>query len=65
MTWIFIVSRNSCIERVKTFNDYWEGSKFTDKFIYGIDPNIVTYPSYNRDENYRKDDLTIGLYKSE
>jgi hypothetical protein len=64
MNWTFIVVRNSTVERVKTFSDFWEGAKFTDNFIKAIDPNFHgNFPIYNRNENYRNGDLSVGLYK--
>lgn len=65
MNWTFIVVRDNIVEQAKTFSDFWEGCKHTDAFIKAIDPNFHgNFPIYNRNENYRKDDLTVGLYKS-
>jgi hypothetical protein len=65
MNWTFIVVRNNSVEQARTFSDFWEGCKHTDSFIKSIDPNFHgNFPIYNRNENYRKDDLTVGLYKS-
>lgn len=63
MKWIFIVSRNNSIEQVQVFSDFWEGASFTDNFIKRIEPNPSFFPAYNRGENYRNGDLTVGLYK--
>jgi hypothetical protein len=64
MNWVFIVVRNSNVERVKTFFDFWDGADYTDNFIKKIDPNFSgNLPAYNRDENYRNGDLTVGLYR--
>jgi len=64
MHWTFIVVRDNTVEKVKTFTDFWEGAKYTDNFIKKIDPNFHgNFPIYNRNENYRSDNLTVGLYK--
>jgi hypothetical protein len=63
MNWIFIVCRDNNIEQVKLFKDFWEGAKFTDKFISCLNPHVKDLPAYNRGENYRDGDLTVGLYK--
>ena len=65
MNWIFIVCRDNSVEQVKTFKDFWEGANFTDNFIKRIEPGVGDLPAYNRGENYRNDDLTVGLYKDE
>lgn len=65
MNWTFIVVRDNSVEQARTFSDFWEGCKHTDSFIKSIDPNFHgDFPIYNRNENYRKDGLTVGLYKS-
>jgi len=68
MNWSFIVVRNNVVEQTKTFSDFWEGAKHTDNFIAKIDENFgngsLSFPAYNRGEFYRKDDLTVGLYKN-
>ena len=65
MNWTFIVVRDNSVEQARTFSDFWEGCKHTDSFIKSIDPDFHSnFPIYNRNENYRKDDLTVGLYKS-
>lgn len=63
MNWVFIVVHDNCIEQIKTFNDFWVGAKFTDDFIFKIDPSLKEMPKYNRRENYKNGNLTIGLYK--
>lgn len=65
MNWIFIVCRDNSVEQVKTFKDFWEGANYTDNFIKRIEPGVGDLPAYNRGENYRNDDLTVGLYKDE
>lgn len=65
MNWIFIVCRDNTVEQVKVFKDFWEGATFTDNFIKRIQPSPPFYPAYNRGENYRNGDLTVGLYKDE
>lgn len=64
MNWIFIVCRENNIEQTKVFKDFWDGAKFTDNFISSIDESVKDFPAYNRNENYRNGNLTIGLYKS-
>jgi hypothetical protein len=63
MNWIFIICRENSIEQVKTFNDYWEGANFTDNIIKRMEPGLSDFPAYNRGENYKNNNLTIGLYK--
>ena len=63
MHWIFIICRENSIEQVKIFNDYWEGAKFTDNIIQRLEPKLSDLPAYNRGENYKNNNLTIGLYK--
>lgn len=65
MNWIFIVCRDNSVEQVKTFKDFWEGANFTDNFIKRIEPGVGDLPAYNRGENYKNGDLTVGLYKDE
>jgi hypothetical protein len=65
MNWIFIVVRNNSVEQTKVFSDFWEGAEYTDSFIKRIDLDFHgNFPAYNRNEYYRRDDLTIGLYKN-
>jgi hypothetical protein len=64
MGWVFIVVRNNTVERVKFFSDFWDGAEYTDDFIKSIDPVFDgNFPAYNRGENYKNNDLTIGLYR--
>jgi len=64
MNWVFVVVRNNSVEKVKVFDDFWIGAEYTDNFIKMIDPLFHgNFPAYNRNENYTKDDLTVGLYK--
>jgi len=69
MHWTFIVVRDNSIEQVRTFSDFWAGCDYTDNFISKVDPDFADgtskkpFPAYNRGESYRKDNLTIGLYK--
>jgi hypothetical protein len=65
MYWTFIVVRNNSVEQARVFSDFWKGAEFTDNFIKSIDPNFHgNFPIYNRNENYKNNDLTVGLYKS-
>ena len=67
MNWVFIVSRNNSVEKVKVFSDFWEGCSYADDFIRHIDNNFangsIAFPAYNRGEYYTKDDLMVGLFK--
>ena len=64
-SWVFIVVRNNVVEQVRGFHDFWIGCAFTDNFIRSIDPSMTDkeMPAYNRGETYKKDDLTVGMYK--
>lgn len=62
MNWIFIVCRDNSVEQVKVFKDFWEGATFTDNFIKRVEPGVGSLPAYNRGENYKNNDLTVGLY---
>lgn len=68
MNWTFVVVRDNFVEQTKSFNDFWAGAKFTDNFIASIDESFrlgkISFPAYNRNESYKKDNLTVGLYKS-
>ena len=67
MSWTFVVVRDNSVEQTKIFSDFWEGCSYTDDFIRKVDDNFangsIGFPAYNRGEYYKKDDLTIGLYK--
>jgi hypothetical protein len=65
MNWVFVVVRNNSVEQGKVFKDFWEGATFTDNFIKRIEPGVANLPEYNRGQNYRNDDLSVGLYKDE
>lgn len=65
MYWVFIVCRESSVERTKVFSDYWDGVEFVDNFLRNINPHLKNFPHYNRNEYYTDGNLTIGLYKSE
>lgn len=73
MNWTFVVVRNNLVEQIKVFSDFWKGAEYTDNFIRSIDDDFANkneepvsflgFPAYNRNEYYRKNDLTVGLYK--
>lgn len=65
MNWVFIVTRDNVVEQVKVFKDFWEGANFADNFIKRIEPSLPFFPAYNRGENYKNGNLTIGVYKDE
>lgn len=65
MNWVFIVSRDNTIERVRIFADYWVGCAFADNFIRSIDSSMTDMPAYHKGESYTKDDLSVGLYREE
>lgn len=64
MRWVFIVSRNSTIEQVKIFDDYFEGEVHTNEYLrlaFGVEED---FPEYRKGIHYRTvDNLTVGLYK--
>jgi hypothetical protein len=62
MNWAFIVIRDNKVEQIKIFNEFWSGCKYADDFIRNIDPNIVFLPAYNRGENYKGENFSVGLY---
>jgi len=65
MNWTFVVVRDNSVEQTRVFDDFWKGCKYADDFIKTIDPDFHgNFPIYNRNENYRNGDLTVGLYKS-
>jgi hypothetical protein len=65
-SWVFIVIRDNIVEQTRGFDDYWKGCAFTDNHIRYIDSQMIEkdMPAYNRGEFYKKDNLTIGLYKT-
>lgn len=64
MSWAFVVVRNNSVEKLKIFSDFWDGAEYTDDFIKSIDSLFDgNFPAYNRGENYKNNDLTIGLYR--
>jgi hypothetical protein len=65
-SWVFIVVRNNLVEQTKLFADFWVGCAFADNFIRSIDKSMVDsdMPAYNRGEFYKKDNLSVGLYKA-
>lgn len=68
MSWVFVVVRDNSVEQVKVFDDFWVGADYADSFIEKIDPvfakNGAGLPAYNRNESYKKDDLSVGLYRN-
>jgi hypothetical protein len=66
MRWVFIVTRNSTIEKVKVFDDYFQGEIHTNEYLrIGFGVNEVDFPEYRKGEYYQSADsgVTIGLYK--
>lgn len=61
--WAFIVCKENSVETVKFFTDYFEGELYTNEFIAKLNPQIKEFPRYRQSEFYRKDDLSVGLYK--
>jgi len=66
MNWVFIVARNSTIERVKVFDDYFAGEAYTSEYLrieFGV--NEVDFPEYRKGEYYQNADsgVSVGLYK--
>lgn len=66
MSWIFVVVRDNSVEQTRYFKDFFNGQIFTDNFIKQIDPEFTSnnLPDYIKNEYYKKDNLTIGLYQS-
>jgi hypothetical protein len=65
-SWVFIVVRDNLVEQTRLFADFWVGCAFADNFIRSIDKSMVDrdMPAYNRGEFYKKDNLSVGLYKA-
>jgi len=66
MNWVFIVARNSTIERVKVFNDYFAGDAYTSEYLrIEFVVNEVDFPEYRKGEYYQNADsgVSVGLYK--
>lgn len=61
--WAFIVCRDNCVETIKLFEAYFEGEKYSDIFIRGVDPNLKEMPKYRQNEFFKNEELSIGLYK--
>jgi hypothetical protein len=66
MNWVFIVARNSTIERAKVFDDYFAGEAYTSEYLrieFGV--NEVDFPEYRKGEYYQNADsgVSVGLYK--
>ena len=63
MRWVFIVARGSTIEKVKVFDDYFEGEVYTNEYLrIGFGVNEVDFPEYRRGEYYQSG-ISVGLYK--
>lgn len=65
MVWAFIVCRENSVDRVRIFEDYFEGEQFANNFISQINPDIKEFPKYRQSEFYRNDDISIGLYRDD
>ena len=65
MSWTFIVCRNNMVETSKVFTYYFEGEKYTDKFLmdnFSVAKENLT--KYRENESYNNQIVTVGLYKS-
>jgi hypothetical protein len=63
MRWVFIVARGSTIEKVKVFDDYFEGEVYTNEYLrIGFGVNEVDFPEYRKGEYYQSG-ISVGLYK--
>jgi hypothetical protein len=64
MRWIFIVARNSTIEKVKIFDNYFQGELHTNEYLrlaFGVEED---FPEYRKGIYYKTaDGISIGLYK--
>jgi hypothetical protein len=65
MRWVFIVARESIIEKIKVFDDYFIGEVYTNEYLrIGFGVNEVDFPEYRKGIYYRTaDGISIGLYK--
>ena len=68
MKWIFIIARNSTIEKVKVFDDYFAGEAYTNEYLrIGFGVNEVDFPEYRKVEYYQiqcsDGGISVGLYK--
>jgi hypothetical protein len=69
MRWVFIVARNSTIEKVKVFDDYFQGEIHTNEYLrIGFGINEVDFPEYRKGECYKirciiDGVISVGLYK--
>lgn len=66
MRWVFILARNSTIEKVKVFDDYFAAEAHTNEYLriaFGV--NEVDFPEYRKGECYQNADsgVSVGLYK--
>ena len=61
MRWVFIVSRGSTIEKVKVFDDYFDGEFYTNEYLR-IGFGVVDFPEYRKGEYYQSG-ISVGLYK--
>lgn len=65
MRWVFIVARNGSVEKIKVFNDYFDGEDYANEYLR-IDFGITKdYPKYRKGERYQNADsgISVGLYK--
>ena len=64
MRWVFIVIRNSTMEKVKVFDDYFQGEIHTNEYlrlVFGVEED---FPEYRKGIYYRTaDGISVGLYK--
>lgn len=64
MSWVFLIIRDSTVEKCKVYLDYFAGEYNANEFIRSLDPSVTDFPKYRQGEVYKKDDLTVGLYPS-
>jgi hypothetical protein len=68
MRWVFIVARNSTIEKVKVFDDYFQGEIHANEYLrIGFGVNEVDFLEYRKGECYQiqcsDGGISVGLYK--
>lgn len=59
--WVMIYSQDDTIQKVVIFDNYWEGARYTENVINGIDNGFY---SIVVGKCYDKNNITIGLYRA-
>jgi len=61
--YVMIVTKDNTVDRVKIFDNYWEGARYTEHYIEKYDDG--SFYSIVIGKCYDKDGITIGLYRGE